>query len=144
MIPEGNPKIIPTKIRWLKTSVNFPIDMRVPTLYIAILRFCKPSGIRNLGTETGRRHGVIYIYIYIYIYTYTYIWIHKYIYIYIYIYIYTHICRHCEGRPWLRLPSHLSRRDVVLTPNLISYEIITFSRLYINIEHAISIYYITS
>ena len=99
----------PTKICWLKTSGEFPMDMRIPPLKLKMMHPLKSRILRRLGVRINQafarsRRNVtccdsqgedytcinVYIYIYMYIYIYT----HVYIYIYsiyielIYIYIY--------------------------------------------------------
>ena len=104
----GENKNLQTKIRRLRISGKFPMELSIPPLEMKMLLESSPlkcklwlGGPRRLlwvpPPRPAPRRNLqyctisLYIYIYIYIYTHTYIHIYMYVYIYIYIHIHIHI-----------------------------------------------------
>ena len=53
--------IIPTEIRRLRVSEEFPMDMRLPPLEIKILPVSDPLKCQNLSREIGRNPAKSYL-----------------------------------------------------------------------------------
>ena len=136
VVQQISPHIIPTKIRRLKLSAEFPIDMRIPPLKIKSMpessplksrilvrrlavsvRVCLSQTLCTTGSSFARRLAVSPIAniccepsscrIYVYVYTYLYIYIYIYTSLSLSLYIYIYIYKYT---PWRHAASRVRRQ----------------------------------